>query len=126
MFYDDLSVYTNFGGVVFAREEGFRIADALGPRNRNLIMQNHGLLTGGGTVAEAAAFFVALERACETQLLVEAAVASGAAAGLQKTLVGDEEAAYTKEGTGSPDIMYLQFVPEYELLLKETKGDFLE
>lgn len=122
MFYDDLSVYANFGGVVFAQEEGFRLADALGPTHKNIILQNHGLLTAGGTVAEAAAFFIALERACEAQILVEAAVA----AGVKKTFVGDEEAAYTKKGTGSPDIMYLQFLPEYELILKETKGEFLD
>lgn len=60
MFYDDLSVYPAFGGVVFAQEEGQRIADYLGPKNKNLIMQNHGLLTAGGTVAEAAAFFYRL------------------------------------------------------------------
>ena len=123
MFYDDLSVYRNFGGVVFAREEGYRLADALGPRHKNLILQNHGLLTAGGTVAEAAAFFIALERACEAQLLAEGAVAAGA---VRKTLVGDEEAAYTKKGTGSPDVMYLQFLPEYEMVLKETRGEFLE
>lgn len=34
MFYDDLSVYPALGGVVFAEEEGERIADYLGPRTR--------------------------------------------------------------------------------------------
>lgn len=121
MFYDDLSVYANFGGVVFAREEGYRLADALGPKHKNMILQNHGLLTCGGTVAEAAAFFIALERACETQLLVEAAGEKN-----EKTYVGDEEAAYTKKGTGMETQMYLQFVPEFEMVLKETKGEFLE
>lgn len=123
MFYDDLSVYSNFGGVVFAREEGFRLADALGPKHKNIILQNHGLLTAGGTVAEAAAFFIALERACEAQLLVEASLTGGR---VERTVVGDEEAKYTKDGTGSPDVMYLQFLPEYELILKETGGEFLE
>ncbi|KAJ9157323.1 L-fuculose-phosphate aldolase [Pleurostoma richardsiae] len=122
MFYEDLAVYANFGGVVFAAEEGARLAEALGPSRRNIILQNHGLLTCGETVAEAAAFFIALERACQTQLLVEAAVADGR---LQKTIVSDEEALYTKQGTGTPDVMYKQFEPEYQLILKETKGDFL-
>ena len=129
MFYDDLSVYPAFGGVVFAQEEGQRIAEHLGPKNKNLIMQNHGLLTAGGTVAEAAAFFIALERACQTQLLVEASIAPGSLGGisgnLKKTLVDDETAAYTKRGTGSPDSMYMQFEPEYQLILKETNGNFL-
>lgn len=129
MFYNDLAVYGNFGGVVFAQEEGKKVAEALGPTDKNLIMQNHGLLTCGGTVAEAAAFFIALERACHTQLLTEAAVAPhtiGASTGLVKTIVGNQEAAYTKKGTGSPEVMYRQFDPEYQLILKETSADFLK
>ncbi|KAI0016592.1 class 2 aldolase adducin domain-containing protein [Xylariomycetidae sp. FL0641] len=129
MFYDDLSVYAAFGGVVFAPEEGKRIAASLGPKNKNVILQNHGILTCGGTIAEAAAFFIALERACQTQLLVESAIAPGtigAATGLTKSLVSDEEARYTKDGTGNPKVMYMQFVPEYQLILKESGGDFLE
>ena len=129
MFYDDLSVYPAFGGVVFAQGEGERIADYLGPKNKNLIMQNHGLLTAGGTVAEAAAFFIALERACQTQLLVEAAIAPGTIGHnmgeLKKELIDDETARYTKDGTGSPEAMYMQFEPEFQLLLKETNGEFL-
>jgi ribulose-5-phosphate 4-epimerase/fuculose-1-phosphate aldolase len=129
MFYDDLSVYAAFGGVVFAPEEGKKIAAAMGPRNKNVILQNHGILTCGGTVAEAAAFFIALERACQTQLMIESCVAPGtvgASSGLGKTFVSDEEAAYTKKGTGTPEVMYMQFDPEYKLMLAETKGSFLE
>lgn len=124
MFYEDLAVYSNFGGVVLAKEEGGRLADALGPTKKNMILQNHGLLTCGGTVAEAAAFFIALERACQTQLLVEAAVAPGQSQ-VKKTFVNDEEARYTKDGTGTPEVMYMQFEPEYQMILKETGGDFL-
>ncbi|KAL1597291.1 hypothetical protein SLS60_008875 [Paraconiothyrium brasiliense] len=127
MFYDDLEVYTNFGGVVFAKEEGGRLADALGPSKKNMILQNHGLLTCGGTVAEAAAFFIALERACQCQLLTEAAIGGdiGKSSGLKKSIVSEEEAVYTKKGTGTPEVMYMQFEPEYRLILKETNGDFL-
>lgn len=124
MFYNDLAVYRNFGGVVFAEEEGVRIADALGPSKKNLIMQNHGLLTAGGTIGEAAAFFIALERACQTQLLVEAAMAPDGTA-LKKFMVSDEEAKYTKEGTGTPEVMYMQFEPEYQYMLRTTGGEFL-
>lgn len=42
MFYDDLSVYEGFGGVVLAKEEGENIARALGPTHKNVILQNHG------------------------------------------------------------------------------------
>ncbi|KAI7514247.1 class II aldolase [Hortaea werneckii] len=128
MFYNDLAVYSSFGGVVFAPEEGSRIAAALGSQNKNIILKNHGLLTCGGTVAEAAAFFIALERACQTQLLTEAAIAPGsvgAGNGLEKSSIGDEEASYTKHGTGNPEVMCKQFEPEYRLIIKETGSDFL-
>ncbi|CZR48382.1 hypothetical protein LB506_009361 [Fusarium annulatum] len=125
MFYKDLAVYANFGGVVFAKEEGNRLADALGATKKNIILQNHGLLTSGSTIGEAAAFFIALERACQAQLLVEAAVAPNGSQ-LKKSIVSDEEAQYTKDNTGSPEAMYMQFEPEYQMLLKESKGDFLQ
>ncbi|KLJ09523.1 L-fuculose-phosphate aldolase [Blastomyces silverae] len=121
MFYEDLAVYEGFGGIVLAKEEGENISRALGEK-KNLILQNHGLITAGSTVGEAAAFFIALERACQTQLLVEHAVLH--TPGLQKKYVGDEEAAYTKTASGSPAAMYMQFVPEYELIFKETRGEF--
>lgn len=131
MFYDDLAVYSSFGGVVLSTEEGHRISDALGPSKKNIILQNHGLLTTGGTVAEATAFFIALERACQAQFLVESAILPGSVggqsgSGLKKTIVGDEEAAYTKRGTGSPEVMYMQFLPEYEAIRRRTGGEFLE
>lgn len=124
MFWNDLSVYAGFGGVVFAKEEGAHIADALGPRNKNIILQNHGILTAGGTVDEAAAFFIALERACHTQIMVENMALANP--NLKRTYVGVEEAEYTKQGTGTPEVMYMQFKPEYEMMLKECGGDFLQ
>jgi hypothetical protein len=41
-FYNDLSVYEGFGGAAIAIEEGEHIADALGPTNKCVILQNHG------------------------------------------------------------------------------------
>lgn len=45
MFYNDLSVYEGFGGIVFAPEEGRNIANAMGPTRKNIILQNHGYVT---------------------------------------------------------------------------------
>ncbi|KAL6245542.1 hypothetical protein RBB50_007541 [Rhinocladiella similis] len=123
MFYNDLAVYAGFGGVVFAKEEGAHIAAAMGPTKKNIILQNHGLLTAGGTVDEAAAFFIALERACQNQIIVTNMIMSNE---VTKTYVGKEEAEYTKKNTGSPEVMYMQFKPEYDLMLKESGGEFLE
>jgi hypothetical protein len=44
-FYGDAqAVYHEFGGIVFSEEEGKRLAAALGPNGKGLILRNHGLL----------------------------------------------------------------------------------
>lgn len=76
-FHNRHSVYNNFGGIVLAAEEGRRIAEALGPTNHSVILMNHGLLTTGKTVDEAAYLFRHLERCCGVQLAIDAAAANG-------------------------------------------------
>ena len=71
-FYDDHSVYAEYGGVVNDLEEGRRISTALGA-NKAVILSNHGLLTVGGTVGEAAWWFITMERSCQAQLAAMAA-----------------------------------------------------
>ncbi len=87
-FYGIQAVYRSFGGVVLGADEGVRIADALGPKGRVIILQNHGLLTAGGTVDEAAYLFTCMERTCEVQIMVEST-------GLPKKFIGDKEAEFT-------------------------------
>ncbi|KAI1505585.1 class 2 aldolase adducin domain-containing protein [Biscogniauxia marginata] len=120
-FYKNLGVYEGFGGVALAPEEGRRIADALGPENLNLILQNHGLLTTGRNVGEAAAYFIALERACEAQILTESVAANG----IPKRLVDDESARYSYEYSRSHAVMYMQFVPEFDLTVELSNGQVL-
>lgn len=44
-FYGDAqAVYQEFGGVVLNEEEGKKLAAALGPKGKGLILRNHGLL----------------------------------------------------------------------------------
>jgi ribulose-5-phosphate 4-epimerase/fuculose-1-phosphate aldolase len=88
-FYNAHSVYNSYGGVVLAAEEGDRIAAALG-NGKGAILRNHGLLTVGHTVDEAAFLFLSMEHACQGQILAESAAANG----LQKILITDEEAEY--------------------------------
>ncbi len=71
-FYGDHAVYGEYGGVVLDAAEGRRIAHALGDR-KAAILSNHGLLTVGETVDEAAWWFITMERSCQAQLLAEAA-----------------------------------------------------
>jgi ribulose-5-phosphate 4-epimerase/fuculose-1-phosphate aldolase len=94
-FYGTQAVYHDFGGVVLGEEEGRRIVKALGDKNRVIFLQNHGLLTTGGTVDEAAYLFTCLERTCEVQLMVEAA-------GLPKHIISDEAATYTAKVNADP------------------------
>jgi ribulose-5-phosphate 4-epimerase/fuculose-1-phosphate aldolase len=71
-FYEDHALFDDYTGVVLDPEEGKRIAHALGD-NKAAILRNHGLLTTGHSVEEAAWWFVAMDRSCQAQLLAEAA-----------------------------------------------------
>ncbi|GAA6059169.1 hypothetical protein JCM10212_005514 [Sporobolomyces blumeae] len=117
-FHSNLSVYANFGGVVLAQEEGENIARALGPKNRAIILQNHGLLTLGSTVDEAMSLFTNLDRLCKVQLMVEAAAANG----LQKSIIDEEDAAFTAATIQHPENLYINQQAEYNLLVAECEG----
>ncbi len=69
-FYEDHAVFADFTGVVYETSEGERIAQALGQR-KAAILQNHGLLTVGHCVEEAAWWFITMDRSCQAQLLAE-------------------------------------------------------
>lgn len=92
------AVYGDFNGVVFEPEEGERLANALGPSGKLLILRNHGLLTVGQTVDEAAYLFTLAEKSCEIQLKVDAAAASG----ISKNTIDDEVAEHIFHMTSDP------------------------
>ncbi len=71
-FYDDHVVFDDYTGAVLELGEGERIAAALGA-HKAAILANHGLLTVGRTVDEAAWWFITMERTCQVQLRAEAA-----------------------------------------------------
>jgi len=120
-FYRSHGVYTHFGGVVVDRDEGERIASALGG-GKAVILQNHGLLTVGRSVDEAAFWFMSLDRSCQAQLLADAA----AAAGYEKRLIDEEEAAYSAQEVGGPEKGWLAFQPYYDEMVAKTGGSFLQ
>ncbi|KAI1122571.1 class II aldolase/adducin N-terminal [Nemania abortiva] len=115
-FYGIQAVYEAFGGVVLGAEEGVRIAEALGPKGRAIILQNHGLLTAGGTVDEAAYLFTCMERTCEVQLMVEGA-------GLPKKFIGDQEAAFTSNVNADAETLYTEFQPDFEYEIWMSNGE---
>ncbi|HEY2659525.1 MAG TPA: class II aldolase/adducin family protein [Caulobacteraceae bacterium] len=71
-FYEDHAIFEEFSGVVLDTSEGEKIAKALGPR-KAVILQNHGILTVGQSVEAAVWRYLAMENACQVQLLAQAA-----------------------------------------------------
>lgn len=121
-FYKSHSVYTQFGGIVLDREEGKRIAKALGS-GKAVILQNHGLLTVGQSVDEAAFWFISLDKTCHAQLLADAA---SAGSGHKKILIDDAEGAFSYDQVGKPEKGWLAFQGYYDEQLVKSNGNFLE
>jgi len=119
-FYDDHSVYEDFGGVVVDLDEGARIAAALGI-HKAVILQNHGLLTVGRTVDEAAFWFIKLERSCQVQLLAEAA----ARPDRPMMQVRPEVARQSADLIGTSAAGWYEFQPLYARIVRE-QPDLLE
>lgn len=94
-FWGTQAVYKAFGGVVLGADESERIAEALGDTGRVMVLQNHGLLTTGGTVDEAAYLFTLMERSCEVQIMVEST-------GITQNIIGDKEAEFTAKVNADP------------------------
>ncbi|MGH9295420.1 MAG: class II aldolase/adducin family protein [Acidimicrobiales bacterium] len=109
-FYDDHALFADFSGVVYDVEEGKRIAHALGDA-KAVILQNHGLLSVGRTVDEAAWWFITMERSCQAQLMAEAA-------GTPK-VISPEMAALTEEQVGSHMAGWFSFQPLYDFITRE-------
>ena len=113
--------------MVLDREEGRRIAACLGKRNKAAILQNHGLLTVGQSVDEAAFWFISLDKTCQAQLLVDAVMAgNGGAQGYKKNLIGDEEAEFSYAQVGTPEKGWLAFQGYYDEQMVKTGGAFLK
>ena len=109
-FYGDHVVFGDYTGAVLELEEGKRIAHALGDK-KAAILSNHGLLTVGRTVDEAAWWFITMERTCQAQLLAEAAGTP--------VLIDPEVAEKTADQTGGHRTGWRQFQPLYDWIVEE-------
>lgn len=69
-FYKDHTLFDDYTGVVNDLDEGMRIGKAL-KNKKAVILQNHGLLTVGQSVEEAAWWFISMERSCQAQIVAE-------------------------------------------------------
>ena len=109
-FYGDHALFDDYTGVVLDVEEGKRIAHALGD-NKAAILRNHGLLTVGGSVDEAAWWFISMERSCEVQLMAEAAGTP--------VLIDEEGAQQAYSQVGSSFAGWFSFQPLYDKIVRD-------
>ncbi|MFM9428152.1 ribulose-5-phosphate 4-epimerase/fuculose-1-phosphate aldolase [Variovorax sp. GrIS 2.14] len=107
-FFEDHAVIGDEAGqVAVEKEAGNKVANAF-KGVKAAIHQNHGLLTASRHSIDAAAFwFIALERCCQQQLLVDAS-------GVTPRLVTPERARYSREHVGSEFIGWLHFQTLYD------------
>jgi ribulose-5-phosphate 4-epimerase/fuculose-1-phosphate aldolase len=109
-FYEDHSLFADYTGVVYDMSEGDRIAQALGPR-KAVILQNHGNLTVGSTVDEAAWLFITMDRSCQSQLMAEAAG--------KPVPIAHEAAIIARKQVGNPRVTWFQYQPLWDLIVRE-------
>jgi ribulose-5-phosphate 4-epimerase/fuculose-1-phosphate aldolase len=114
-FYMDHAVFDDYTGVVLDPVEGDRIARALGGC-KAAILRNHGLLTVGHSVDEAAWYFINMERCCQAQLLAEAAG--------KPVPIAHEHALVTREQVAGPVSGWFQFQPLWDRISREQPDLF--
>ncbi len=115
-FYQDHGLFDDYTGVVTDLAEGDRIGAALG-QSKAVILRNHGLLTVGHTVDEAAFWFITMERTCQAQLLAEAAG--------KPVPIEPHHAKVTADLVGRHGTGQISFKPLFDVLMKEAP-DFLD
>ena len=118
-FFEDHVVIGAEGGKVAVEvKAGHGVANAF-KGVKAAIHQNHGLLTASRHSIEAAAFwFMALERCCQQQLMIEAS-------GHKPILLPADKARYSREHVGSDYIGWLHFQPIWEDLVA-TQPDMFD
>jgi ribulose-5-phosphate 4-epimerase/fuculose-1-phosphate aldolase len=109
-FYEDHALFDDYTGAVLDIEEGKRIAHALGD-HKAAILRNHGLLTVGHSVDEAAWWFITMERSCQAQILASSAGTP--------VLIETEMARMTERQVGSHTAGWFSFQPLFDRIVRE-------
>ncbi|EXF78168.1 hypothetical protein COL5a_012117 [Colletotrichum fioriniae] len=115
-FYNDVVLYNSFGGIVLGKEEGLRIAAALGDK-KAAILQNHGLITCGKSVESCVYWFLSLERCCHQQLLADAAAGGR---GHETVKIDQEDAEFTYKSIGSDVAGWFSGKPTFDMMEHES------
>lgn len=94
------------GAVAVETKAGVSVAEAF-KGVRAALHQNHGLLTASRhSIDDAAFWFIALERCCQQQLLIEAA-------GVKPQILSEKTARYSRDHVGNDFIGWLHFQTLY-------------
>jgi ribulose-5-phosphate 4-epimerase/fuculose-1-phosphate aldolase len=109
-FFEDHALFDDYTGVVLDLDEAKRLAHALG-ECKAVILRNHGLLTVGHSVDEAAFWYITLERSCHVALLAEAAGTP--------VLIDPPMAQLTRKQVGSHLGGWYAFQPLYQKIVRE-------
>lgn len=118
-FFEDHNVILDEAGQVAVEESAGQSVCSQFKGVKAVIHQNHGLFTSSRHSIEAAAFwFIALERCCQQQLLVDAS-------GHKPVMVPPDRSRYSREHVGSDYIGWLHFQPIWDQL-KATQPDMFD
>ncbi|KAJ7062183.1 class II aldolase/adducin domain-containing protein [Mycena amicta] len=116
-FFEDQALYTQFNGIVLDEEEGTAIAATLGNK-KAAILQNHGILVATSSIEATIHFYIALERACQVQLLADTAAASQCPDG-KTSKINEEDARATNRIIGALRTGWFSGLMEFMLLEHE-------
>jgi ribulose-5-phosphate 4-epimerase/fuculose-1-phosphate aldolase len=110
MFFEDHVLHTDHTGVTLEELKAKSIAQNLGP-HRAAVLRNHGVVTVGRTVDEAAWWFITFEHSAHVQLLAEAAGAPIPAE--------PDDARAVRDTMGTPRAAWFSFQPLYQQIVHE-------
>ncbi|NOQ14788.1 MAG: class II aldolase/adducin family protein [Methyloprofundus sp.] len=109
-FFEDHALFDDYTGVVLDTQEGKHIAATLKER-KAVILHNHGLLTVGKSVDDAAWWFIAMDRSCQVQLMAEAAG--------KPVLINPETARLTYSQIGTHLVGWFSFQSLYAMIVRQ-------
>jgi ribulose-5-phosphate 4-epimerase/fuculose-1-phosphate aldolase len=109
-FFEDHTIYREYGGVALDAAEGEAIARSMAG-GKAVILQNHGILTVGRSVDEAVWWFLSMERCCQSQLIAEATGAP--------ILIPQPIARITASQVGNSHFGWRSFQPLYARIVRE-------
>ena len=103
MYFHGHVISLEYGGLADAADEGLRIGNAVGDGVNVVMLENHGVLVIGETVAEAWHRLYFLERACQVQILAQST-------GQPLIRVSDQLAGHTAgqfaRDSGNPPVLF--------------------